>query len=151
MLSLPLINIMSELKKAVKSQHNLLLDLQLILETELHLISSRDAESLINMLKSKEALLDSVQQQDGFIEKLYSQASQEQKDENELVELFNKAKEMVVQCQFRTKINQTAVEQGQLRLEHLRNLLLESRAKESMTYDKSGRTRGGSSGGGISA
>ena len=76
---------------------------------------------------------------------------QEQKDENELVELFNKAKEMVVQCQFRTKINQTAVEQGQLRLEHLRNLLLESRAKESMTYDKSGRTRGGSSGGGISA
>ncbi|MFT5841108.1 MAG: flagella synthesis protein FlgN [Flavobacteriales bacterium] len=142
---------MSELKKAVKKQHTLLLDLQLILETELHLISSRDAESLINILKSKEALLDTVQQQDGFIEDLYSQASQEQKDENELVELFNKAKEMVVQCQFRTKINQTAVEQGQLRLEHLRNLLLESRAKESMTYDKSGRTRGGSSGGGISA
>ncbi|MFT6776501.1 MAG: flagella synthesis protein FlgN [Paraglaciecola sp.] len=151
MLFLHFINIMSELKQAITNQHSLLLDLQHILETELHLISSRDAESLINMLKTKEALLDSVQQQDTFIASLYSKASQEQKDEEELVALFNQAKEMVVQCQFRTKINQTAVEQGQLRLEHLRNLLLESRAKESMTYDKSGRTRGGTSGGGISA
>jgi flagella synthesis protein FlgN len=142
---------MSELKKAILSQHNLLLELQQILETELHLISSRDAESLINMLKVKEALLDSVQQQDIVIASLYAKASQKQKDEEELIALFNQAKEMVVQCKFRTSINQTAVEQGQLRLEHLRNLLLESRAKESMTYDKSGRTQGGSSGGGISA
>jgi flagella synthesis protein FlgN len=151
MQSLHLKNIMPELKNAITSQHKLLLDLQLILETELHLISSRDAESLINMLKTKEALLDSVQQQDTIIANLYAKASQEQKDEEELVTLFNQAKEMVVQCQFRTSINQTAVEQGQLRLEHLRNLLLESRAKESMTYDKSGRTQGGSSGGGIRA
>jgi flagella synthesis protein FlgN len=142
---------MSELKKAILSQHNFLLELQQILETELHLISSRDAESLINMLKVKEALLDSVQQQDIVIASLYAKASQKQKDEEELIALFNQAKEMVVQCKFRTSINQTAVEQGQLRLEHLRNLLLESRAKESMTYDKSGRTQGGSSGGGISA
>jgi flagella synthesis protein FlgN len=142
---------MSELNKAITCQLNFLLELQLILETELHLISSRDAESLINMLKTKEALLDSVQQQDTIIADLYSKANQEQKDEEELIALFNQAKEMVVQCQFRTTINQTAVEQGQLRLEHLRNLLLESRAKETMTYDKSGRTKGGSTGGGISA
>ena len=142
---------MSELKKAIITQHELLLELQKILETELHLISSRDAETLINMLKTKEALLDSVQQQDTVISKLYTTSSQEQKDDTEVVALFNQAKEMVSQCQFRTKINQTAVEQGQLRLEHLRNLLLESRAKESMTYDKNGRTQGGSSGGGISA
>ncbi len=141
---------MSELKKAITSQHNFLLELQQILETELHLISSRDAESLINMLKTKEALLDSVQQQDTVIASLYTKASQEQKDEEELVGLFNKAKAMVAQCQFRTQINQTAVEQGQLRLEHLRNLILESRAKESLTYDKTGRTQGSGSGGGIS-
>jgi flagella synthesis protein FlgN len=146
-----MINIMSELKKAIKEQHKYLLELQQILETELHLISTRDPESLINLLKTKETLLDSVQQQDTFISRLYSKASQEQKDEAELVALFNQAKEMVAQCQFRTQINQTAVEQGQLRLEHLRNLLLESRAKESMTYDKTGRTQGGSSSGGISA
>jgi len=142
---------MSELKNAITIQLEFLLELQQILETELHLISSRDAESLINMLKTKEALLDSVQQQDTVIANLYVKSSQEQKDDQELVALFNQAKEMVAQCKFRTQINQTAVEQGQLRLEHLRNLILESRAKESMTYDKSGRTQGGSSGGGISA
>ena len=142
---------MSELKKAITNQHKLLQELQQILETELHLISSRDAESLINMLKTKEALLDSVQQQDTVIASLYTKLNPEQKNEQELVELFNQAKEMVSQCQFRTQINQTAVEQGQLRLEHLRNLLLESRAKESMTYDKSGRTQGGSSGSGTKA
>ncbi|MGK0381232.1 MAG: flagella synthesis protein FlgN [Flavobacteriales bacterium] len=142
---------MSELKKEIISQHNLLLELQHILESELNLISTRDAESLMNLLKTKEALLDSVQQQDTLIASLYAKTNQEQKDDEELVALFNRAKEMVTQCQFRTKINQTAVEQGQLRLEHLRNLLLESRAKESMTYDKSGRTQGGSSGGGIIA
>jgi flagella synthesis protein FlgN len=142
---------MLELKKEISAQHNFLLELQRVLESELHLISTRDAESLINLLKTKEALLDSVQQQDTLIASLHAKISQEQKDDEELVALFSQAKEMVTQCQFRTKINQTAVEQGQLRLEHLRNLILESRAKESMTYDKSGRTRGGTSGGGISA
>jgi flagella synthesis protein FlgN len=142
---------MLELKKEISAQHNFLLELQRVLESELYLISTRDAESLINLLKAKEALLDSVQQQDTLIASLHAKISQEQKDDEELVALFSQAKEMVTQCQFRTKINQTAVEQGQLRLEHLRNLILESRAKESMTYDKSGRTRGGTSGGGISA
>ncbi|MEP1447135.1 MAG: flagellar export chaperone FlgN [Paraglaciecola sp.] len=141
---------MSELKKAITNQHTLLIELQQILETELHLISSRDAESLISMLKTKEALLDSVQQQDTVIAGLYAKVPQDQKEDEEIVGLFNQAKEMVNQCKFRTQINQTAVEQGQLRLEHLRNLLLESRAKESMTYDKSGRTRGNKSGGGTS-
>lgn len=142
---------MYELKKAITGQLKFLLELQRVLETELHLISSRDAESLINMLKKKEALLDTVQQQDTLIANLYKKASQDQKDDENIVALFNQAKDMVSQCKFRTQINQTAVEQGQLRLEHLRNLLLESRAKESMTYDKSGRTQGGSSSGGISA
>lgn len=151
MLSSFVIRIMSELKKAITKQQTYLLELQQILETELHLISSRDAESLINVLKTKESLLDSVQQQDAIIAELYSKTNQEQKDDDELVGLLAQAKEMVNQCKFRTQINQTAVEQGQLRLEHLRNLLLESRAKESMTYDKSGRTQGGSSSGGTSA
>jgi flagella synthesis protein FlgN len=141
---------MSELKKAIINQQTYLLELQQILETELHLISSRDAESLINILKTKETLLDSVQQQDAVISDLYSKANQEQKEDMEIVGLFEQAKEMVNQCKFRTQINQTAVEQGQLRLEHLRNLLLESRAKESMTYDKSGRTQGNNSGSGTS-
>ena len=142
---------MCELKKAIIDQHKHLQNLQLTLESELHLISSRDAESLITLLENKEALLEAIQKQDGLIETLYKQADKDTQQSPDITSLFDKAKELVSQCQFRTKINQTAVEQGQLRLEHLRNLLLESRAKESMTYDKSGKTKGGSSGGGISA
>ncbi len=142
---------MPDLNKEIQKQTDFLLELQQTLETELHLISSRDAEALINLLKTKEALLDSIQEQDNLIATIYKRCSQEQKDHPDTKALFKQAKEMVAQCQYRTQINQTAVEQGQLRLEHLRNLLLESRAKESMTYDKSGRTKGGKPGGGVSA
>lgn len=146
-----LATIMSKLENAIQEQITYLQELQQVLESELHLISSRDAEALINLLKKKETLLDTVQQQDNIISEFYGQLAPEQKDEVVLKELLNDAKEMVTQCQYRTQINKTAVEQGQLRLEHLRNLLLESRAKESMTYDKSGRTKGGTTGSGIRA
>ncbi|WP_289028048.1 flagellar export chaperone FlgN [uncultured Paraglaciecola sp.] len=142
---------MLELKTTITAQNTNLQELQQILETELHLISSRDAEALISLLNTKETLLATIQEQDLVISKIYSRASQELKDNPEITSLFDDAKELVSQCKFRTQINQTAVEQGQLRLEHLRSLLLESRAKESMTYDKSGKTRGGSTSGGISA
>ena len=139
------------IKKAITLQISQLEQLQQVLETELHLISTRDPESLLNLLKTKEALLDLVQNQDELIAQRYSTLSEADKEDEELNELFDFAKKQVEQCKYRTSINQTAVEQGQLRLEHLRNLLLESRAKESLTYDKSGRTKGGSSGKGVNA
>lgn len=142
---------MIKLKEAISVQISQLEQLQLVLENELHLISTRDPESLLNLLKTKENALDSIQNQDNIIEQLYNKLSEEDKKEKELEGLFDIAKNAVEQCKFRTSINQTAVEQGQLRLEHLRNLLLESRAKESLTYDKSGRTKGGSSSKSINA
>ena len=142
---------MNNLKQAISVQISQLEQLQLVLENELHLISTRDPESLLNLLKSKENLLDLIQSQDQVISQGYSKLNDAEKEEEELVQLFDDAKNRLNQCKYRTSINQTAVEQGQLRLEHLRNLLLESRAKESLTYDKSGRTRGGTSGKGINA
>ena len=142
---------MSTLLETIKIQFEQLEQLKLVLENELHLISSRDPESLINLLKNKENLLDLVQKQDKLINLEYQALSPENKSNSEVQDLFTQMKDLVTQCQYRTKINQTAVEQGQLRLEHLRNLLLESRAKESITYDKSGRTQGSISGKGISA
>ncbi|KXI27881.1 flagellar export chaperone FlgN [Paraglaciecola hydrolytica] len=137
--------------KAIKQQISQLEQLQQVLETELHLISTRDPETLLNLLKSKEVLLDLIQTKDDLIAQRYETLSETDKQNTELNELFDYAKKQVEQCQYRTSINQTAVEQGQLRLEHLRNLILESRAKESMTYDKSGRTKGGRSGKGVNA
>ena len=142
---------MSELIKVVNVQFGYLEQLKLVLENELHLISTREPESLINLLKDKEQLLNLVQTQDEIINSEYQKTPQALKSSSEVQQLFTQINDLVSQCQYRTKINQTAVEQGQLRLEHLRNLLLESRAKESITYDKSGRTQASSSSKGISA
>lgn len=135
----------------IEKQISQLEQLQLLLENELHLISTRDPESLLKLLSNKENLLDLIQAQDQAISQQYLKLSEEEKGNKDLNHLFDVAKDRVNQCKFRTSINQTAVEQGQLRLEHLRTLILESRAKESLTYDKSGKTKGGLSGKGINA
>ena len=65
--------------------------------------------------------------------------------------LMANAKKLLDDCKYRTQVNQKAVEQGQLRLTHLRNLMMEVRAKESLTYDKKGKPKGGTLGSGVSA
>ena len=71
--------------------------------------------------------------------------------EKEVQALIDESRRLLEQCQYQTQINQKAVEQGQLRLTHLRNLMLEVRAKESLTYDKSGKPNATRSGSGVSA
>jgi flagella synthesis protein FlgN len=122
--------------------------LAVLLEKELQLISSRDAESLMNLLDEKTALLTSIQALDGSIERTISdQGSMSEEDEA----LMTNAKKLLDDCKYRTQVNQKAVEQGQLRLTHLRNLMMEVRAKESLTYDKKGKPKGGTLGSGVSA
>lgn len=133
---------MDNLTTSIKQQFSFLQELMQVLETELTLISSRDPESLINLLKRKEELLDNIQKQDGIITTTFQNTDPGERQSPEIQKLFDEANDLVSQCKYRTEINKTAVEQGQLRLEHLRNLLLESRAKESLTYDKSGKTQG---------
>lgn len=141
---------MPKIVDLIKQQLELLETLQTQLETELHLISSRDADALTTLLADKSSTLDKLAAQDQLIEKTYSN-DQADGQSVEADELFEKARKLVEQCKYRTEINAKAVEQGQLRLEHLRNLLLEARARESMTYDKSGKPKGGSSTKGVSA
>ena len=143
------------LEDAVEKQTHYLKQLQLLLETELHLISSRDAESLMNLLNEKQTTLANIQSQDELIASLYGQLGDPETAKTKLRDranqLFDDAKELLEQCKFRTSVNQKAVEQGQLKLEHLRQLLLETRAKESLTYDRSGKPSGGGLGKGVSA
>ncbi|WP_088330269.1 flagellar export chaperone FlgN [Lacimicrobium sp. SS2-24] len=139
---------MSQINEAMKHQQELLGKLQLLLDSELQLISSRDAEALINLVNQKEALLDEIQQQDQKIASLYSNDSVKDTDFDEAKAAIQK---LVEDCQYRTQINATAVEQGQLRLEHLRNLIMDVRAKESLTYDKAGKKKSGPMGGGVKA
>ena len=138
----------SQLTQALIKQVEQLSSLAVLLEKELQLISSRDAESLMNLLDEKTALLTSIQVLDGSIERTISdQGSMSEEDEALMVN----AKQLLDDCKYRTQVNQKAVEQGQLRLTHLRNLMMEVRAKESLTYDKKGKPKGGTLGSGVSA
>lgn len=141
---------MPDLKKLVNQQIELLKTLKVQLENELHLISSRDPESLTTLVNEKAQTLDDIAKLDEAITYHYNQCRDESL-KTELTVLFDQANVLVDECKYRTQVNEKAVEQGQLRLEHLRNLLLEARAKESLTYDKSGKPKGGASGKGIEA
>lgn len=138
----------SELTQALSRQVEQMSSLAVLLEKELQLISSRDAESLMKLLDEKTSLLTSIQNLDASIEgSIDSHESLSEEDEA----LMANAKKLLDDCKYRTQVNQKAVEQGQLRLTHLRNLMMEVRAKESLTYDKKGKPKGGSLGSGVSA
>lgn len=138
----------SDLTQALSRQVEQMSSLAVLLEKELQLISSRDAESLMNLLDEKADLLTSIQTLDTEIESaISSENSMSEEDEA----LMADAKKLLEDCKYRTQVNQKAVEQGQLRLTHLRNLMMEVRAKESLTYDKKGKPKGGILGSGVSA
>lgn len=139
---------MTLLTQALTKQLAQLERLQLMLDQELSMISNRDAEALISLVKEKEALLDAIQALDTSLKDQLSPASEQ---DPAIAELKQQILAKVEDCKYRTKINATAVEQGQLRLEHLRSLIMEARAKESLTYDKTGKKQSSTKGGGISA
>ena len=122
-----------------------------LLDAELHHISGRDAESLMTLLERKASVLEDIQTLDETVKKAYIEASENEAIDEETQALLNDAQGLLEDCKYRTEINQKAVEQGQLRLSHLRNLMLEVRAKESLTYDKSGKPKGSNLGPGVSA
>lgn len=137
------------LQQALENQVENLSQLAGQLDQELHLIGSRDAEALMTLLKDKEQTLEKIQQGDKQVNTLM--ASQGDAMPDELQSLIDQSRALLEQCQYQTQINQRAVEQGQLRLTHLRNIMLEVRAKESLTYDKSGKAKAGPLGKGVSA
>lgn len=138
----------SSVSELLKRQVEHLSTLAAVLEKELQLISSREAEPLMKLLDDKTQLLEVILKTDVEIEKAISAQGSMQAEDDALME---QAKSLLEDCKYRTQVNQKAVEQGQLRLTHLRNLMMEVRAKESLTYDKKGKPKGGTLGSGVSA
>ena len=132
----------------LKNRVEHLSSLAAVLEKELQLISSREAEPLMKLLEDKTQLLEVIQKTDVEIEKAISAQGSMQDEDDALME---QAKSLLEDCKYRTQVNQKAVEQGQLRLTHLRNLMMEVRAKESLTYDKKGKPKGETLGSRVSA
>lgn len=133
---------------AVQQQIDLLSKLKALLDNELQLITARDAEALLKLVEEKQKVLELIEKQDAVVTELYQGQSSVS---DELQSLLNTAKQLLEDCKFSTNVNAKAVEQGQLKLEHLRKLLIEVRNKESLTYDKAGRAQGGSRLGAIKA
>jgi flagella synthesis protein FlgN len=140
----------TSLENAIKKQRSLLIELKAVLEQELHLISSREPETLMQLLQDKEILLSDIESQDQAVEIMYARVSQQSAVPESCTELLNDCKKVLGECKYLTQINAKSVEHGQLRLVHLRNMMMELRAKESMTYDRAGRTTGENTGKGIS-
>lgn len=136
------------LNTAVKEQIALLTQLKTFLDTELQLITARDAEALLKLVEEKRQVLETIQQQDAVVAELYEAETTVTEPTQALLE---QAKQLLEDCKFSTNVNAKAVEQGQLKLEHLRKLLIEVRNKESLTYDKAGRAQGGGMLGSIKA
>ena len=141
----------TSLENAITSQHAFLQELKFLLEQELHLISSREPETLMSLLQKKQELLDKIEAQDSAVDTLYKRADAKGDIPEVCDSLLQECKQVLFECKYLTQINAKSVEQGQLRLWHLRNFMMELRAKESMTYDRSGRTTGDSSSKGVSA
>ena len=113
--------------------------------------NTRDAEALMTLLKDKEQLLGAIQNLDDAVNPQLKVLQQEAPLPEDIQAHIDQAKNLLSECQYCTEVNQLAVEQGQLRLVHLRNLMMDVRAKESLTYDKAGKKKGGFSGKGVSA
>lgn len=142
---------MQSLQALLGQQIDNLRELASLLDAELHHISGRDAESLMTLLEQKSSVLEEIQTLDESVKKAYIEMSENGGIDDEVQALLDEAQGLLDDCKYRTEINQKAVEQGQLRLSHLRNLMLEVRAKESLTYDKSGKPKGSNLGPGVSA
>jgi flagella synthesis protein FlgN len=140
----------TSLENAIKTQHSLLCELKEILEQELHLISSREPEKLMQLLHDKEELLSKIESQDQAVEIMYIRVSEQSEVPQACNVLLESCKKVLGECKYLTAINAKSVEHGQLRLVHLRNMMMELRAKESMTYNRAGRATGDSAGKGIS-
>ena len=141
---------MESVEELLKTQHEQLTEVVSLLNEELELIRKREPELLLEVVQNKSLLLDKIQYTDGLID-----AALKQREVPDLTELedriFQIVSETLAQCKRLTAINQKAVEQSQVKLTHLRQLIMDMRARESLTYDKSGKPKGGTLSKGIKA
>ncbi|WP_395344381.1 flagellar export chaperone FlgN [Ningiella sp. W23] len=129
----------SSLENAISKQLELLCELKAVLEQELHLISSREPEKLMQLLQDKSELLASIESQDQAVEIMYARVAEKSDVPHACSALLEDCKKVLNECKYLTEINAKSVEHGQLRLVHLRNMMMELRAKESITYDRAGK------------
>jgi len=92
----------TSLESAINKQLELLCELRAILEQELHLISSREPETLMQLLQEKEALLGTIESQDQAVEIMYKRFSEKAPIPDACENLLQDCKKVLNECIFFT-------------------------------------------------
>ena len=100
----------TSLENAINKQLTLLSELKEILEQELHLISSREPEKLMQLLQDKEAVLGNIESQDQAVEIMYARVSEQAEVPQSCHVLLDKCKKVLGECKYLTAINAKSVE-----------------------------------------
>ena len=138
---------MTNLTDALLQQIQLMSELKDKLENELQLIVAKDADGLMSLVSEKESLLNQINDNDGLLKEV--RAGSELTDEQR--QLAEKGIDLLKSCQHQTAINAKANEKSQIRIQRLRNIMIATRNKESMTYTSKGKTQGGLLGNSVKA
>jgi len=134
-----------DLTTALQQQLNALEQLKATLEQELELVVARDADSLLTLVEEKQVLLDNIDGNDALVKASQTELNEQQQ------QLLEEATATLKACQQQTEVNALVVEKSQIRVQRIRDLMIASRNKESLTYTNKGKTQGGLAGGGIKA
>lgn len=109
-----------------------------LLQSEQQLISARNSDALQQVVAEKNQVIARIQEIDVLLERQAGE-SVETFTQPDVKEQMERIQRLLTECKKASEVNRLAVEQTQLKISQLRNLLAESRAKETMTYDKLGR------------
>ena len=141
---------MATVKDLLAQQHQQVYTLLSLLEEELGLISKRQSEELLQLLEKKSPLLEAIQTTDTQISQIINHGNSSDITDNDQA-LMEEVQDCLAKCKRQTAVNEKAVEHSLSRVAHLRQILIDIRAKESLTYDKTGKPQGGTLGKGIKA
>lgn len=132
---------------ALQQQIQLLTEFKQKLVEEMDLIVASNADGLLSLVNEKEKLLEQINNNDSLLKVAHTslELTQEQR------QLAEQGKQLLLQCQQQTEVNARIVEQNQIRVQRLRNMMMATRNKESMTYTSKGKTQSGMLGGSIKA
>lgn len=139
---------MSDMTNALTQQISLLQALKEKLDNELELIVARDADGLLTLVNEKSDLLEQIAENDKVLQSARLSSGEFNDAQRQLAE---DGKALLLQCQHQTNVNAIAVEKNQIRLQRLRDVMMATRNKESMTYTNKGKTQGGMLGSGVKA
>ena len=93
----------------IDSQLENLTTLSSLLEQELHLISGRDADALMQLLAEKSNNLEAIAKMDSAIAEVYQSLTETERSEESLQNKISETQSLLEDCKYRTSVNQKAV------------------------------------------